>query len=66
VGQLQRPVVPLDGGVEAFAVQQPAHLPRHRGEPLDRLGELDVVQPFGERWLPAPSPSTNRSPDASA
>ena len=51
-GQLQRPVVPLDGGVEALAVQQPSYLPRHRGESLDRFGELDVMQSFGKRRAP--------------
>ncbi|MEO7421565.1 MAG: hypothetical protein ABIU87_04130 [Ornithinibacter sp.] len=59
-GQLQRAVVPTGGGVEALAIQQPADLPCHGGEALDRLGELDIVQPLG-KWR-APSAESQHEP----
>lgn len=55
-GQLQRAGATVDGRFEALALEQPAHLPRHSVETLDRLGELEVVESLGERRAPCTEP----------
>ena len=49
-------VLAVDARVQTFILEQPAHLPSDSVEALDRLGELEVMEPLGKGRAPSAEP----------